>query len=72
MVPSMKILEFFLFHLETQSPLKLAILCLLANFVTARRDTAYKIDFSMYEPEGREFESLRARHLTSSEKYADS
>ena len=34
------------------------------QFVRTRQATAYEIDFFDYEPEGRESESLRARHLS--------
>jgi hypothetical protein len=36
----------------------------LWQIVRARRATAYKTDYANYEPEGREFESLRARHFS--------
>jgi hypothetical protein len=43
MVPSTKVSEFFLFHLETQSFLKFAILCILANFAAAGRDALTRL-----------------------------
>jgi len=52
-------------NVKGTKPVKKAPESVFREFVRARQATAYQIDFSNYEPEGREFDSLRARHSLS-------